>query len=147
KNDLSLAFNDAFGRSGATSIPGGHLSGKTLFPGVYKAETSALDLAANGTLTLDADSCGSNAVWIFQAQTDVVANALSRVILSNGAKASNVFWVVGNSATINASSIFQGTIMAQNSIAMGSGANLQGRALAMVGSVTLDTNIVTRPTP
>ncbi|HEY8766389.1 MAG TPA: ice-binding family protein, partial [Dehalococcoidia bacterium] len=52
----------------------------------------------------------------------------------------DIFWVVGSSATIATSTSFVGTIMALTSIAMQTGATLNGRALARNGAVTLDTN-------
>jgi hypothetical protein len=69
------------------------------------------------------------------------------VILINGAKAANVFWQVGSSATLGASSIFKGNILALASITVTTGVNLEGRALARTGAVTLDTNTITIPVP
>ena len=69
------------------------------------------------------------------------------VILTGGAKASNVFWQVGTSATLGTTSSFRGTIMADQSITLNSGATLDGRALARIGAVTLSGNTVVLPTP
>ena len=63
-----------------------------------------------------------------------------QVILSGGARASNVFWQVGSSATLGTTSVFKGVILANQSITMDTGASLEGRALARVAAVTLDTN-------
>jgi hypothetical protein len=54
----------------------------------------------------------------------------SRIILTGGAKASNVWWFVGSSATLNGSSIFQGNVLASASISMGTGATSCGRLLS-----------------
>jgi hypothetical protein len=68
-----------------------------------------------------------------------------KVILSGGAKASNIFWQVGSSATFGTTSVFKGTIMALESITFDTGATLEGRALARTGAVTLDGNTIVKP--
>jgi hypothetical protein len=70
-----------------------------------------------------------------------------QVILSGGAKAANVFWQVGSSATLGTTSAFKGTIMADQSITLNTGATLDGRALARIGAVTMDSNTITIPAP
>jgi Ice-binding-like len=69
------------------------------------------------------------------------------VILSGGAKASNVFWQVGSSASLGTTTVFKGTIMANQSISLANGATLDGRALAGIASVTMDANVITIPAP
>ena len=67
------------------------------------------------------------------------------LILINGADAQNVFWQVGSAATLGTTTIFAGTIMAQSSITLNTGAVLNGRALARTGAVSLDSNPVNVP--
>jgi hypothetical protein len=69
------------------------------------------------------------------------------VILSGGAKSTNVFWQVGSSATLGTTSVMKGTIMANSSITLNTGATLNGRALARIGAVTMAANTVVIPTP
>jgi len=68
------------------------------------------------------------------------------VILSNGAQAGNVYWVVGSSATIGTTSVVKGTIIAYASITMNSGSVLDGRALARTGDVTMTSATIVVPT-
>ena len=70
-----------------------------------------------------------------------------QVILSGGAQAANIFWQVGSSATLGTTSVFAGNILADQSITLNTGATLDGRALARIGAVTLDTNTITKPAP
>jgi hypothetical protein len=135
---LTAAYVDAAGRAGGTSVAG-DLVGQTLTAGVYKSTSS---LANSGDLTLDAQG-NPAAVFIFQISSTLTTGSGSHIILANGAKACNVFWQVGSSATLGTNSVFKGNILALTSITITTGANLEGRALARNGAVTLDTNVIT----
>src|SRR5687768_8289643 len=143
KNDLTVAYGSAAGRTPDTTFVAGdnQLGGQTLSAGVYRFG-GAVTANLIGNLTLSGDASD---VWIFQATSTLITAASSSVTLSGGAQACNVFWQVGTSATIATSTSFVGTIMADQSIALQTGATLQGRALAMIAAVTLDQNTITRP--
>jgi len=141
KLNLTTAYNDAAGRALPTLVVGGTLGGLTLPPGLYKDDGAPASLSLTGTLTLDALGDPS-AVWIFQSESTLNAEVDSIVVLANGAEACNVFWAIGSSATLKTRAIFKGVIMADQSIAMQSGASLEGRALALIGGVTFDDNTV-----
>ena len=138
KNALVTAYNDAAGRTPATTIAT-ELGGQVLKAGVYNS--TAGTFGVTGTLTLDAEG-DAGAVFIFQAASTLITAPGSSVVLTNGATACNVFWQVGSSATLETTTSFKGTIMALTSIALKTGATLQGRALARNGAVTLDTNVI-----
>jgi hypothetical protein len=53
-----------------------------------------------------------------------------------------VFWQVGSSATVGTGTSFIGNILALTSIALQTGASLDGRALARNGAVTLGNNVI-----
>jgi len=55
----------------------------------------------------------------------------------------SVFWTLGTSATLDTASSFVGTIIATESITLNTLAILNGKALALNGAVTLDTNTIT----
>jgi methionine-rich copper-binding protein CopC len=137
--DLTTAYNDAAGRTVGAVLVAGNLGGQTLTPGLYTS-TSSLEISS-GDLTLDALG-DANAVWIFQMGSTLTTTSGRQVILAGGAKASNIFWQVGSSATLGTTSAFKGTIMALASITLTTGATLDGRALARTGAVTLDANAV-----
>jgi hypothetical protein len=142
QGDLTTAFNDAAGRTLApVDVANADLGGRTLAPGLYKSTGT---LALTGTVTLDAQG-DVNGVWIFQIASSLGTAAGSQVVLAGGAKASNVFWQVGTSATLGTTTAFKGTIMADQSITLATGATLDGRALARIASITLDSNVITKP--
>jgi hypothetical protein len=144
KLDLTIAYNDAMGRTLAPITKSGNIGGQTLAPGLYKS-TSTLEISS-GDLTLDAQG-NANAVFIFQIASTLTTTSGRQVILSGGAQAKNIFWQVGTSATLGTGSVFEGTILADQSITLTTGATLHGRALASIGAVTLDANVVTKPAP
>lgn len=137
KVDLATAYGDAAGRGPATPHAV-ELGGETLLGGVYSSGTFGI----TGTLTLDAEG-NPDTVWVFQAGTTLITGSDSNVELINGADACNVYWQVGSSATLGTDSTFVGTILAQASITLNARASVAGRALAQVGAVTMDTNVIT----
>jgi hypothetical protein len=142
--DLTIAFNDAAGRTVGAITVAGNLGGQTLTPGLYTS-TSSLEISS-GDLTLDAQG-DANAVFIFQMASTLTTTAGRQVVLSGGAKASNVVWQVGSSATLGTSSVFKGNILASASITVTTGAAVEGQLLARTGAVTLDANTITIPAP
>jgi hypothetical protein len=135
---LTAGYIDAAGRSGGSSVAG-DLVGQTLTGGIYKSTSS---LAISGDVTLDAQG-NPDTVFIFQISSTLTTGSGSHVVLANGAKACNVFWQVGSSATLGTNSIFKGNILALTSITITTGVNLEGRALARNGAVTLDADVIT----
>jgi type VI secretion system secreted protein VgrG len=134
KSGLQTAYTNAQGQTPFTTLSG-NLGGRTLVAGTYRS-TGAL----TGTLTLN-----GGGVYIFQMPSTLVTASSSRVVLANGAQPCDVFWQVTSSATLGSATRFVGTIMAQASITMVTGATLNGRALALTGAVTLDTNRIIQP--
>jgi hypothetical protein len=142
-------------RGGATNIPAGTtlgeptgaalVQGDNLFvPGIYQSLTSIL---ITGDLTLDAQG-NPNAVFIFQSSSTVGAAANARILLVGGARASNVYWQAGSSATLGTGAAWQGNILASANITMVTGASSCGRLLAgafTAGAFVFDSNVVSVP--
>src|SRR3989339_569489 len=142
KQDITDAITDASGRTPYTVLATPELGGATTTAGLYTYGT----LQVTGVLTLDGQG-DPDAVFIFKADTTLTTAASSEVRLVNGANACNVFWVVGTSnGTLGTNSIFKGTILADQSISLLTGANVVGRLLAFTGGVTLQGNTITKPT-
>lgn len=140
QSDTTTAYNVAASLT-PTTTGIGELNGLSLSPGVYTG--GALALADNGALTL---AGSANSVWVFQAASTLTIGSATRITITGGASACNVFWQVGSSATIGTAAQFQGTVLAQQSITATTSATIAGRLLARNAAVTLDTNTITAPT-
>jgi hypothetical protein len=142
QGDLTVAYNYAAGVAGGAVLTA-DIGGQTLPAGVYKTTSAQPSLGITGNLTLTGNA---SSVFIFQiVSTLTTAAGNSHVILGPGVQAKNVFWQVGSSATLGSTTVFQGDIMALASISLGTGATLNGRALARNGAVTLLGNPVNVP--
>ncbi len=142
QTDAGTAYTNAEGRT-PDQLLGTvfDLGGNTYTPGVYNGSSS---LAITGTVTLDGGG-DPDAVFIFQAGSTLVTSVSSQVLLTNGAQACNVFWQVGSSATVGATSTFNGTILALASVTVNDGATIEGRLLAGTGAVTLINDAIHTP--
>lgn len=142
KLDLTTAYNDAAGRTSKDMVSlSGNIGGKTLTPGLYKS-TSSLEISS-GDVTFDAKG-DQDAVFIIQIASSLTTTSGRKVILSGDAQASNIFWQVSSSANFGTTSVFKGTVMALESITFDTGANLEGKALARNGAVTMDANTIVK---
>ena len=112
------AFVEIAGPQGACSgyavTPGtdttyNSVTAPTYEPGLYTSG-STIDLGVTKTIFLDAKG-NPNAVFIFQAGSAITTGNNSKVVLINGAKAKNVWWIAGSNATLGYSSTFSGTIV------------------------------------
>jgi hypothetical protein len=142
KTGLLTAYDNAAGQTSTQTISADLApTAATLYPGVY---TSASSMGLTGALTLDAGG-NADAIFVFQAGSTLTTGPASSVLLIGGAQACNVFWQVGESATLDTDTVFVGNVLAEDSITLNSRASIQGRVLASNGAVTMDNNVITRP--
>ncbi len=130
--DATTAYNDLAGRTPVTTVAS-QLGGTTKAPGVYNSADGTFSLS--GTLTLDAQT-DPDAVFVFRANTLSAAN-VSNVNLIGGAQADNIFWQIGNSATLGTFCTFRGNLLASNSVTVDSGAAVYGRVFSLNDTVTI----------
>jgi hypothetical protein len=148
KAAAQAAYTDLSTRS-CTTIPSA-LDAQTLTAGVYCFASGAATLAnsAGGTLTLNGNS---QAIFVIKTASTLTTGAggVPVITLTGGALASNVYWVVGSTATINSGSagVFQGNIIAQTSITDTMGGTVNGSLVALTGAVTLSAASTLNATP
>jgi hypothetical protein len=107
--------------------------------GVYSFSSSA---QLHGALTLDAQG-NSNAVFVFQVGSTLTTASTASVDVINGGPGVSIYWEVGSSATLGTGTVFAGNILADQSITLTTGAEIIcGRAIALNGAVTMDSNTV-----
>ena len=65
------------------------------------------------------------------------------MLVINPGSNDQVFWQVGSSATLGTTTDFYGSVIADQSVTLGTGADINcGRAIALNGAVTMDTDNV-----
>jgi Ice-binding-like len=134
---MQTAYVDAAGRPTPdhTELAAGNIGGLTLPAGLYKW---------SNTVTIPADVTlqgGANDVWIFQIGGGVTQAAATKVVLTGGALAKNIFWVVAQVVDIGTTAHMEGQVLSQTSITLHTGASANGRLLAQT-AVTLAGNTV-----
>jgi len=129
----ALAAYNAFLALPATPIAA-VLDGQHLGPGIYSTGAASLD----GTLTLTG---GPNDVFVISTASTLVTGStgVPVITLAGGALARNVYWLVGSSATLNSANVgvFQGTVLAEQSITNTGGGTVNGRLIALGAAITL----------
>ena len=139
-SNMETAYTDAAGRAANyTELYTGDISGQTLKPGVYKWGTRVLinsDVILNG---------GANDVWIFQIAKGITQANGTKIILTGGAQAKNIFWQAAETVLIGTGAHFEGIILGMTNITLGTHASINGRLLAQT-AVTLIMSTVVAPT-
>jgi len=137
--DALSGFNDLAGLAVTQTLTGQNLGGRTLDPGVYFFASSA---QMTGQLTLDFQDL-NNARIVFQIGSTLTTASASSVLVINPGLNDQVFWQVGSSATLGTTTAFYGSVIADASVTLNTGATIDcGRAIALTAAVTLDTNTV-----
>lgn len=137
---MEAAYTDGAGRTDPDhlNLSDGDLGGLTLEPGLYRWGSSVTvpdDVTFSG---------GADDVWILQIENDLDLSSAKRVVLSGGAAAANIFWIVAGEVTVHANGHMAGVILSQTAITLQANASMQGRAFAQ-SLVAIDDNEITAP--
>ena len=137
QTDATAAVTNIGGRTADQTLLA-QLGGQVLTQGFYDVPAAATNLT--GDLTLNGDA---NSVFIFHLTSTLITDSGSRVLLTGGAQACNVFWKVDSSATFNGTTTMVGTVLASASVTFpGGGATLNGRAIAQTAAITFNNTTV-----
>ncbi len=114
---------------------------------VLTPHTYIMNAAVTFTDTLYLNAMGdTNAVFVIQVFGAFSTSTYSKVILTNGTKAKNVFWEVNGAVSINDYSVFNGTMIANNgAISLAKGVVLNGRILSTTGAVQTVADTIIQP--
>jgi hypothetical protein len=119
---------------------------QVLTPSTYCIGAAA---TLNGDLILDGQG-DPDASFIFQIDGALSTGVNSRVMLINGASMCNIYWQINGAVELGDFSFFLGTFIANGQISALEGATVSGRALATIGAISLNNNVITvglPPTP
>jgi hypothetical protein len=130
--DLLTAYELIEAMSCPFSNSKNEVGGQILSAGVYCNAESPMTLSTNLTLNGSATD-----IWFFQSHSSLNTSICSKMILTGGALAQNVFWAVKNDASLGHSSSFFGTLIASGIISVGKKAVLNGQILSAF-SVSFD---------
>lgn len=117
-------------------------NGEILTPGVY-AMASAVSLLE--TLTLDGQN-NPDSVFVFKIAAAFNAGAGAKVVLKNGVKACNVFWVIEAAIVLGADSKIIGMLLSHGA-AVGAGANsvIEGRMFSTAAAISTAADFIAIP--
>jgi len=130
-NDTAVtnAYTAVFGPTGAFTTAEGLTStgsfttatSQTFLGGSVYASSGTISTATGTNLTFDAQG-NPSAIFIIQIDGALTVNGALTFDLKNGAQADNIFWIVGNDATISVGSsgpiTFDGNILAGDTFTM-----------------------------
>jgi type VI secretion system secreted protein VgrG len=137
--DETNAYNILAALPSTSNLTGIDMAGLTLTPGVYTFANSA---QLSGTLVLNFAGA-SNEDFVFQIGSTLTTASASSVTVENGNSTDGVFFQVGSSATLGSSTVFEGNILALDTVSFDSSAELLcGRAFGQTAAVTLIGNTI-----
>jgi hypothetical protein len=113
---------------GAGTLGGiyGGATGK-LTPGVYTFGTTDVEIAAD----IHFEGTGAtDDVFILQMTGSLLQTKNTKVILSNGARAENIFWQVAGKVVVGAGAVMQGVLLVKTDVTFETESSLSGRVLA-----------------
>ncbi|KAJ6508143.1 hypothetical protein C8R45DRAFT_1068971 [Mycena sanguinolenta] len=116
--DMQTAFTDAMNRPNPNfvELKAGLIGGSILTPGLYKW-TTAVSISTAITI-----AGGPADTWIFQISGTLTQAPNVQITLTGGALSQNIIWAVSSTVQVGANAVFEGNILAQTNVIMGTDA-------------------------
>lgn len=146
KADAQTAYNEILGMACTKNMTDQNLNNQKLEAGVYCFGTPTF---LHGQILFDANN-NPNAVFIMKMASRFDAWPNSHVVLLNGAKAENIFWLAGGAVTLGNSVDFAGTVITMAPISFGRGGDspvfdekgmVNGRLWSVGNTVTVPSRV------
>jgi hypothetical protein len=131
--DLLLAYNYTNGLAPDIELlfPAQFGGGLVLTPHTYLLNGAT---TFTGDLYLNAEG-NTDAVFVIKIEGALSTGTYANVILINGARPINVYWLVNGAVSINDYSTIYGSILSQGAINLYTGVAIHGRALTGIGAL------------
>ncbi|MFT6970521.1 MAG: hypothetical protein ACJAXX_001087 [Roseivirga sp.] len=118
--------------------PGTHAAafgtGETITAGTYSIVGAG---SVGGVLTLNGEG-DTDAVFIIKFKGAFTVGAGSTIVLSNGTRACNVFWIAEGAIDVAAGSVVKGTLFShQGAVSLAVNCDIEGRLLTTGGAITV----------
>jgi hypothetical protein len=142
-----IDLNAAYDALMALPATGSHIAtffNETLAPGVYDIGTAG---AVGGAIILDGAG-NPDAIFVVRVAGALNIAAATRMILTNGAKRCNIFWIGGagiptGAVNIGASCVLKGNFISHGGACnSGAGCFIAGRQLSTLGAVNTNTSVL-----
>jgi hypothetical protein len=112
-----------------------------MFPGVY---TSGAAVALTGTIIFDGQS-NTNSLFVIRVGAALSVAANVKLVLTNGALASNIFWVVTGAMALGVNTQFSGSIFCNAALAVGTNCIVNGRLFSFA-AISINNSMIISPT-
>lgn len=130
------AYNRFDEKAGSTTITNLNSGATGIRPGHYKLTGTA---SFESVLTLNAEG-NPEGLYVFEINGDLISNAPNAAIRLIYAQSKNVYWIVSGRVNLGGITNFVGTIIAKGDVYLQDGVGVNGRAISLDGTVTLERN-------
>lgn len=113
---------------------------ETLIPGVYNIDSSS---TITGNIIFDG-LADPNSIFIIKATGSITFAEQTKIVLMNGAKAGNIFWITEGAIIAGPKSEIRGVLISKGSeISLGNETNLEGRMFTTGGALAFGSGLAT----